>query len=91
MAPKKSKSTKMAKVTEAIKKKAAAKGSGKDVPSVVPDTQLIGIDTSTGATQSELPPLSPTAEPPRKRQREAPIPTPPPVPLMPLDIRGYFM
>ncbi|KDP31627.1 hypothetical protein JCGZ_14852 [Jatropha curcas] len=60
MAPKKSKSSKMAKVAEAMKKKAATEGSGKEVPSVVPDTQPTGVDTSTGAPQSKLPPLSPT-------------------------------
>ncbi|KDP30429.1 hypothetical protein JCGZ_16668 [Jatropha curcas] len=68
MAPKKSKSFKMAKVAETMKKKANAGSLRKDVPSVVFDAQSIEVDTVAEVTRSELPPSSPMVESLRKRR-----------------------
>ncbi|KDP29879.1 hypothetical protein JCGZ_18454 [Jatropha curcas] len=59
--------SKMAKVAEVMKRKVVAESSEKEVPLVVPDTQSTEAGIVAGATHSELPPLSSTSEPPRKR------------------------
>ncbi|KDP46448.1 hypothetical protein JCGZ_12931 [Jatropha curcas] len=91
MVPKKSKSSKMAKVIEAMKKKAIAGISGKEAPSVVLDTQPIKVDAAVGVTHSEQPPSSPPVELLRKGQREVRVPVPSPIPPRALDIRSYFL
>ncbi|KDP31514.1 hypothetical protein JCGZ_15359 [Jatropha curcas] len=70
MVPKKSNSSNMAKVAEAINKKIVAEGSGKEVPSEVLGTQLAEVDTIARVTPSKIPPSSSIVEPPKKRQRE---------------------
>ncbi|KDP24696.1 hypothetical protein JCGZ_26504 [Jatropha curcas] len=91
MVLKKSKSSKIAKVIEAMKKKAVAGISGNEAPSVVPDTQPIKVDAVVGVTHCKQPPLSPLVEPLRKRQREVRVPVPSPVPPRALDIRSDFL
>ncbi|KDP36491.1 hypothetical protein JCGZ_09499 [Jatropha curcas] len=91
MDPKKMKSSKKAKVAEAMKKKARGEGLEKEVPLVVLDHQLSEAEAIFGASHSELPPSSPLPKPRRKRQREVPILVPPPLPSRALDIQSYFI
>ncbi|KDP43355.1 hypothetical protein JCGZ_25460 [Jatropha curcas] len=95
MAPKKLKSSNMAKVAKVMKKKITAKGLGKEVPSEVPSTRQVEVDVTARVAPSELPPSSLTTGPPRKRQRETNVPAfasyPPPAHSWSLDIRGHFI
>ncbi|KDP26989.1 hypothetical protein JCGZ_22181 [Jatropha curcas] len=92
--PKKSKSSKMAKVAKAMKKKTVVEGWRKEVPFEVPGTQPVDVDITVKVTPFKLPPSSPTVEPPRKMQRETNVPALPHIPpthSRSLDIQGYFM
>ncbi|KDP23834.1 hypothetical protein JCGZ_27123 [Jatropha curcas] len=80
MAPKKTKSSKMAKVAEAMKKQAAADSLGKEVPPTVPNPQPTKTEAILGGSHSKPTHLSPTTEPYWKGRREESILGPPPMP-----------
>ncbi|KDP34319.1 hypothetical protein JCGZ_12667 [Jatropha curcas] len=77
MAPKKVKGTKMAKVAEAMKKKALAESSNLGVPLVVLEPQPVDGGAIADLAYTEHTSESPSTEPSRKRLREVSVPAPP--------------
>ncbi|KDP29860.1 hypothetical protein JCGZ_18435 [Jatropha curcas] len=67
IAPKKTKSSMMAKVAETMKKQATANSSGKEAPPMVLDPQPTETEAVLGGSHSEPAHLSRTIKPCRKR------------------------